>query len=115
MMTKEKFKELMYKIQEYNEFLDKLLELGIDIYNSKFAYYADEFFDDIMRNEFGDDGMDLISWWLYEDVDHKIYEHDDNLKEWYYPEEEIEGKVIADLNDIDALYDYLTQDKKEEQ
>jgi hypothetical protein len=62
-----------------------------------------------MRSEFGEDGLDLISWWLYEDVDHKIYESDDNAPEWFWSDEKIDRKVIADLNNIDDLYDYLTE------
>jgi hypothetical protein len=62
-----------------------------------------------MKSEFGEEGLDLVYWWLYEDVDHKIYESTEDMKEWYYPGEEIHGKVIADLNNIDDLYDYLTK------
>jgi hypothetical protein len=55
-----------------------------------------------MAKEFGDDGLDLISWWMYEDADHKIYAESQE-------EEMAHGEVIADLNDIDDLYVYLTE------
>ena len=32
MITREKFKDLIYKMQEINEFYDKLYELGRDIF-----------------------------------------------------------------------------------
>lgn len=102
MITREKFKDLIYKMQESNEFYDKLYDLGIDTINCKYLEYAGIFFDELMRSQFGDDGLDLISWWLYEDVDHKIYAANQE-------EEMLHGEVIADLNSIDDLYDYLVE------
>jgi len=97
MITREKFKDLVYKMLGINEFYDKLYELGIDITECKYMDAAGIFFDELMIHEFGEDGMDLISWWLYEDVDHVLYE------------DESEGKPVADLNNIDDLYTYLTE------
>lgn len=96
-MTREKFKEMVYNIEEYNDFVDELYKLKIDIYNCKYTDYAGIFFDELMKSEFGEEGLDLISWWLYEDVDHLIYDGVDK------------ERVIADLNNIDDLYDYLTE------
>lgn len=97
MMTREKFKDLVYQMLEHNEFYDKLYELGIDTINCKYMETAGVMFDALMLSEFGEDGADLISWWMYEDVDHVIYDGSDR------------EKVIADLNNIDDLYDYLTE------
>ena len=97
MMTREKFKDLVYQMLEHSEFYDKLYDLGIDAINCKYMEAAGVFFDELMLREFGEDGMDLISWWMYEDVDHILYE------------DESEGKKAIDLNNIDDLYDYLTQ------
>jgi hypothetical protein len=102
MMTKKKFKELVRMMLEHNEFYDKLYDLGIDTINCKYSGIAGLFFDELMAKEFGDDGLDLISWWMYEDVDHKIYAESQE-------EEMAHGEVIADLNDIDDLYVYLTE------
>ena len=90
MMTREKFKDLIYKMQESNEFYDKLYDLGIDTINCKYLEYAGIFFDELMRSQFGDDGLDLISWWK--------------------PNRD----VIADLNNIDDLYDYLVGGGRDE-
>ena len=109
MMTREKFKELIYDLEEYNDFIDELYKLKIDVYECKYVDYAGVFFDELMKSEFGTDGLDLISWWLYEDVDHKIYEKADGSPGWCYPDDENNRKVIADLNNIDDLYDYLTK------
>lgn len=111
-MTREKFKDLIYKIQEHNELYDKLYDLGIDAINCKYMECAGLFFDELMKFEFGEDGADLISWWMYEDVDHCIYEpyEGEDKKEFYLPGEEVRhGKLIADLNNIDDLYDYLVE------
>lgn len=93
-MTKEEFKELVQYIREISDFYDKLYKLGIDIIECKAYDYAGIFFDKLMLNEFGKDGADFINWWLYEDVDHVIYD-DENES--------------TDVNDIDDLYDYLVK------
>ena len=109
MLTRERFKELVYMMLEHNELYDKLYDLGIDTINCKYLEFAGIFFDELMRSEFGDDGLDLISWWMYEEVDHVLYAPSEERKEFYYPDEKIPGEVIADLNNIDDLYDYLTE------
>ena len=97
MMTKERFKELVYMMLEHNELYDKLYDLGIDTINCKYLETAGIIFSELMKSEFGEEGLDLISWWMYEDVDHVLYEAYSEGK-----------KVVADLNDIGNLYDYLT-------
>ena len=114
MMTREKFKSLVNQMLEHNELYSKLYELGIDVINCKYLDIAGIFFDELMKREFGEEGLDLIAWWMYEDVDHKIYAPSDKFKEFYYPGEEIHGEVIADLNNIDDLYDYLTLGGRDE-
>ena len=112
MLTKERFKDLIYMMQEFNELYDKLHDLGIDVIECKYLEYPCVFFDELMKSEFGIEGLDTISWWLYEDVDHKIYEPTDKKKEFYELGEEIDGNIIADLNEIDSLYDYLIDNCK---
>lgn len=114
MLTKERFNDLVHIMLDHNELYDKLYALGIDTINCKYLEYAGVFFDEIIRENFGPEGSDLILWWMYEDVDHKIYAPSDNQKEFYYPGEEIHGEVIADINEIDALYDYLVENYKDE-
>lgn len=94
MMTRERFKDLMNRMQEHNELYEKLYELGLDAINCKYMETAGIFFDELMKSEFGEDGLDTITWWLYEDVDHCIYQA-------------YTDKLVADLNNIDDLYDYL--------
>ncbi len=82
---------------EHSEFYDKLYDLGIDTVNCRYMEFAGVFFDELMKKEFGEDGLDLITWWMYEEVDHVLYDSHD------------EAKVIADLNNIDNLYHYLAE------
>lgn len=42
------------------------------------------------------EGYDLITWWLYEDVDHKLY----SVKT---------DEVLADLNKIEDLVEYIIE------
>ena len=114
MMTRGRFKDLVYMMLEHNEFYDKLYDLGIDTINCRYMETAGIFFDELMKSEFGIDGADLVSWWMYEDVDHKIYTPAGEGKEWCYPGDEVHGEVIADLNDIDDLYSYLTEGGRDE-
>ena len=109
MMTREKFKDLVYKMLEHDELYNKLLELGIDTIDCKYLETPGIFFDALMQETFGIEGADLVSWWMYENVDHKIYAPSTGEKEFYYPGEEIHGEVVADLDNIDDLYDYIVK------
>ena len=102
MMTRVIFKVLVYKMLDHSDFYNKLYELGIDVIECKYMDTAGIFFDEIMRREFGDTGLDLITWWMYEDTDHKIYPANQGEEMKY-------GEVIADLNGIDSLYDYISK------
>ena len=97
---------------EQSEFYEKLYDLGIDTINCKYLETAGIIFDELMMSEFGEEGADLVSWWMYEDVDHKLYEPSEENRTWRYADEEPEGKVIADLNNIEDLYDYIVKNKE---
>lgn len=101
-MTRERFKDLVYTMLEHSELYDKLYDLGIDVINCKYLETAGVMFDELMQTVFGEEGADLISWWMYEDVDHCLYDSTDH------------EKIIADLNNIDDLYDYLTEGGRDE-
>ena len=110
MITKEKFKELIGKIQEYNKFIDKLYdEFKIDAYDCRYTDYPAVFFDELIKGLFGTEGLDLVSWWLFEEVDHKIYQNEEVRGKYFYSDEEAEGEVVEDVNDVDDLYDYLVE------
>lgn len=101
MMTREDFKSNIKMMQDLDTLYEDLYARGIDIINCKLFEYTGLLFDQLMVREFGEAKYDLVSWWLYEDVDHKIFSRDGE-------------EVIADLNDIDDLYDYITKEEDDE-
>ena len=51
----------------------------------------------LLESHFGEEGEEMISWWLYEKVKKYIYNN--------------EGEKIKDLTTIEALYEYLNEIK----
>lgn len=92
-MKKETFENCLKHIRLINETVDKLSELGIEIIDSKFMDSVFSLMDVPIRLVYGNDGLDTFFWYLYEDVDHTIYD--------------VEGNVLARLDSDDDLYDYL--------
>lgn len=92
-MKKEIFKNYLKHIRLINETIDKLSELGIEIIDSKFMDSVFNLMDLSIILAYGTDGADIFSWYIYEDVDHTIYD--------------AEGNVLARLDSDDDLYDYL--------
>lgn len=106
-MNRKQFIDAIETVKKTMDFTDKLYDLGIDTINCDFFKYSDYFFNKWMEECFGNEGAGLISWWLYEDVEKKIYKEGTCSKEYYEKGEKHDGEVIADLTDIDDLYDYL--------
>ena len=94
-------------VKKCSDFTDKLYELGIDTINCSYLEHANYFFHKWMEECFGKEGADIVSWWIYEDVEHKIYKDGTCSKEYYEKTEKVDGEVIADLTELDDLYDYL--------
>ena len=57
--------------------------------------YADKMFDTLIESYFNKDGVELITWWLWEDVPKKIY-----------IQVGIEKSEI-DVESIEDLYNYI--------
>lgn len=91
-MTREQFKENIRKLEAIEDIADKLTDIHIEILDCEELFYAEEIFFDWVKDDFGENGKDLVSWWMYEDVEKKIYESD--------------GKE-TNLENIDDLYSYL--------
>lgn len=53
---------------------------------------------DILKDIYTEEGADLISWWMYEDVEKYLYDKT--------------GKIIEDLTTVESLYEYLTKTYK---
>ena len=93
-MNREAFKEAVRKVEAVTELSNRLSDLGIETLDCKELFYADEILFCWLRDVFGEDGADLVSWWMYEDVEKVIYENDG---------------TETDLENIDDLYSYLEE------
>ncbi len=101
MITKEIFIKQIELINKYNEFVDKLDDLNINIINSDLYEITSSIFDNFIISYFNNDGQDLIFWWIYESVPKIIYEST------IFGEEEIN---VEDINDF---WSYLIGHKEE--
>ena len=108
MITKSQFKTHIQKMKDSDAYLKKLSKLGIEVSNQN-AWAASYFFLELMKNEFGQDGCDLIYSWLYEGT-RKIYKAGTLSKEFYLKGEEVDGEVIAELKTAGDLYDYVVKE-----
>jgi hypothetical protein len=91
-MNRKSFKVCIEKLEELTELGNKLSDLKIETIDCKELYYASEIFLLWVKSEFGEEGEDLVGWWLYEEVEKVIYEADGSE---------------THLNTVDELYDYL--------
>lgn len=95
-MQRERFKKYIKHILKYHKELDNWCDtLGSDLFTCPIflqtGYIIDGLVNCIGLNN--DELVDLINWWLYEDVD----------KVLYYKDKEISVKTI------DELYDYINE------
>ena len=107
MITKKQFLTHIQKINECDAFFKKMSDLGIEVSNQS-AWAASYLFLELMKNEFGEEGSDLVNSWLY-DGTRKIYKTGTLSREFYLKGEEVDGEVIAELNTAGDLYDYLVK------
>lgn len=93
-MTREQFKKYIRDIEEVDELSNKLSDFGIETIECKELFRAEEIFFAWLEQDFGENGANLVSWWLYEDVDKIIYESDGSE---------------TNLENIDDLFTYLQE------
>lgn len=89
------FKEVITKLQEIQEKSRSLYKLGIDLSN----YIEDDYSEIItliLKSHYGLNGEDMISWWLYEDVEKVLYENDSD-------------KIVRELKTISQLWKYVEE------
>lgn len=88
------FAKVIDKICTLDDTAAKLADIGIDIYDTPFYECATSLAEDFFNCHFNADGVDLIYWWLYEDVEKLIYDEHHN--------------IVDNLTNIEDLFDYLT-------
>lgn len=87
------FKEIVIAYKEYCDRLEKLEDLGIDLYDGPITAMSDLLFDKWVNKIATDEGQDLVYWWIFDDVEKKIYDK--------------EGNVTDVVEDIIDFYNYL--------
>ena len=108
-MIKKDFLKLIQSYLEIQNFLDKLEDLKIFVEHESLMTGVDELLFYSIQNEYGENGLDWTTWWLFELplIKECSKEHDDTI----YAKEE-DGTPIK-LDTLDDLYTFLEQLKKD--
>ena len=96
MITKEEFFDLISKHLMWSDRIDEVSEaLSVPtLFESDWVEYASSLFDKTINFLFNEEGVDDISWWLYEKSGNP------ELKMWDADENEIPTDTIDDLWEI---------------
>ena len=95
-MTLKTFTEFLNKLQKVNKRTSDLYNLNVDLidftdgFNNIISLMLEEIFNELQ--------VDIIEWWLYEDVEKHLFNE--------------EGKMTDDLTKIEDLYNYILTLKK---
>lgn len=113
MITKEEFVKYISLYQKFNESVERL-ERSITgrndmyfIYETDWCEAVGKMLDIFLESHFTEDGQDLITWWLFEDVEHIIEQTVD--PDLFHGKSEIEYNV----EEIWDLWDYMVKYKKD--
>lgn len=93
MIEVSEFEEIVIAYKEYCDRLEKLEDLGIDLYDGPITAISDLLFDKWVNKITIGEGQDLVYWWIFEDVEKKFYD--------------AEGNVTDVVEDIRDFYNYL--------
>ena len=91
-MILDNFKKLINELQFISNRLTELYRLDIDLINYSEKY--DKIIWTLMSEVFNKKQIEIIEWWLYEDVKKYIYDSTTN-------------KILYDLTEIEDLYNYI--------
>lgn len=91
-MKKEEFIKTINILTKIDDTITKLYDIGVDIVSSPLCDYG-RIADILWTYIYGEEGMDVINWWLYENVDKIIT---------------IDGENI-DVTKVEDLYDFLNK------
>jgi len=90
-VNKEAFIKTINKYKQFIDASDKLNDLGIDLSEGPITDAIDAIFDAWLAEFLNEEDIDIIYWWLFEDVDKIIYDGDEEIN----------------VEDIEDLYNYL--------
>jgi hypothetical protein len=94
---KSDFIKTINSYKRYQDTLEKLSDLGVDMWDNGFNDPTDYIFEAYIEEILNDEGQDLVYWWMFEDVEKVIYEDEDK------------EKVIANVESIEDFYNYLVE------
>lgn len=112
MITKEEFVKYISSYQEFDKAVERL-ETAISgknkcyfIFETDWCEAVGRMLDIFLDSHFTKDGSELITWWLWEDVDKIIYEKVD--PDLFNGETELEYNI----ENFDNLWNYMIKHKK---
>ena len=92
-ISKEEFIEIVYSLKEQSDKHKELYKFGIDLINYESNY--EKCFSVLKKIVFNEKQLDLIDWWLYEDVEKVLFNKDET--------------VFKNLSTASDLYDYIVE------
>lgn len=104
-MTENKFYEILDSYQMFNAYIDSLNKLNIDLSETIVTNTVEKLFSHILIDEYGKDGYEWVSWWIYELPSIKE-KHPDSVYA-----KEMDGTPII-LETKEQLYSFLEKSKK---
>lgn len=87
-MEYKNFKNCIDKIKQCEKELLAFDKLNIDISETEQVYAVGYLADMLFMEAFGVEGLDIINWWLYVDVEHVI-KHPDGTKYYLKTEKDV--------------------------
>ena len=110
MISKKEFIDFIEAYEEFEKGIDNLekflsgnKQYGINLWESSWVDAVGKMWDNFIYSHFTEEGVDLIDWWKFEDVDHIITQT--VTPDLFNKKSEIEYNV----NNIEDLWNYLTK------
>lgn len=113
MINKNEFTKFIEAYQIFESGMDRLSfaltgsKYGIPLFETDWGDAVGTMLDTFLDSHFTNDGCDLVTWWLFEDVDKLITQKVN--PDLFNGESEIE----YDVEDIEALWDYIQKYKND--
>lgn len=113
MINKECFVKFISKYKEFDTAIERISnsisgkKYSIDLFESDWYEAVGDMLDTFLKSHFTEDGIDIITWWLFEDVDHTIWQQ---VEPTLFEEN---TEIKYHLNTIDDLWNYLVEYKED--
>lgn len=94
-----KYKDFEKVITTYREgidYLESLSDLNVDLFETPICSSHDTIFDEWLNLSFNEKAIDLIYWWLFEDVEKVIINEDESK---------------TSIETLEELYNFIVENK----